>query len=166
MPAYVIAEMGGNGDPCADNDTSNQVGALSYDSSPFKSATTLAGPIDVTLNLSSTTPDSEVVATLDVVSAGGASRQVSSGALLGSLRAPDPRRSWRQGGQLILPWHPYTSASARDMEPGKLERLDVELYATVTRIAPGDRLRLVITSGDTALQPSPVQAGSAVLLTQ
>jgi hypothetical protein len=74
------------------------------------------------------------------------------------LRATDPGRSWRENGQLILPWHPYTSASARDLPLGQVERLDVELYPTVTRIAPGDRLRLVLTSGDTALQPSPVQA--------
>jgi hypothetical protein len=36
-------------------------------------------------------------------------------------------------------------------------KLDIEVYPTVARIAPGDRLRLTLTSGDTALQPSPVQ---------
>jgi hypothetical protein len=58
----------------------------------------------------------------------------------------------------VLPWHPYTSASARDMAAGRAERLDIEVYPTVARIAPGDRLRVELTSGDTALQPSPVQA--------
>jgi putative CocE/NonD family hydrolase len=157
LPAYAIAELGGNGDPCADSDTSSLAGALTYTTAPFKQATTLAGPIDATLYLSSSTPESEVVATLDVVSTGGSARQVSSGGLLGSLRALDPRRSWRQDGKLILPWHPYTSASVHDMPAGQLQRLDVELYPTVTRIAPGERLQLVVTSGDTALQPSPVQ---------
>ncbi len=158
LPAYVIAEMGGNGDPCADGDTSSQVGALTYTTAPFKTATTLAGPMDATLFIASTAPESEVVATIDIVSPDGSSREVSDGVLLGSLRALDSRRSWRLNGRMILPWHPYTSASASDLTPGKLERLDVELYPTVTRIAPGDRLRLIVTSGDTAVQPSPVQA--------
>jgi hypothetical protein len=45
------------------------------------------------------------------------------------------------------------------MQPNTVERLDIEVYPTVARIAPGDSLRLTITSGDTALQPSPVQDG-------
>jgi putative CocE/NonD family hydrolase len=157
LPALVIAEGGGSGDPCAQNDSTTQAGALTYTSAPFKTATTVAGPIDVTLNMTSTTPDAEVVANVEVVAPDGSSRPISSGALLGSLRALNERLSWRGGGRLILPWHPYSSASVRDMKPGRLERLDVEVYPTVARIAPGDRLRLEITSGDTALQPSPVQ---------
>jgi uncharacterized protein len=58
---------------------------------------------------------------------------------------------------MILPWHPYSSASARPTNPGRPIRLDIEVYPTVARIAPGDRLRLTLTAGDTALQPSPVQ---------
>lgn len=157
LPAYAIAELGGNGDPCADNDTTADAGALTFTTDPFTKATTLAGPMDATLYLSSTAADSEVVGTVDVVSPDGSARTVSTGALLGSLRALDRAHSWSENGQLILPWHPYTAASARAMAPGQIERLDVELYPTVTRIAPGDRLRLILTAGDTALQPSPVQ---------
>ena len=154
----MIAEGGGSGDPCADNDETTQAGALTYTSAPLKTATTVAGPIDVTLNMTSTTPDAELVANVEVVQPNGSSYPISSGALLGSLRALDPRLSWYDDGQLILPWHPYTSASASDMQPGKSERLDIEVYPTVARIAPGERLRVELTSGDTALQPSPVQA--------
>jgi predicted acyl esterase len=130
---------------------------LTYTSAPFKQATTVAGPIDVSLDLKSSTRDAEVVANVDVVSPGGSSRAISSGALLGSLRTLDRRRSWHQGGRLVLPWHPYTSASARPLPSGKAVRLDIEVYPTLARIAPGDRLRVTLTSGDTALQPSPVQ---------
>jgi hypothetical protein len=157
LPAYAIAELGGSGDPCADNDESTQAGALTYTSAPFKTATTVAGPIDVTLRMSSTTPEAEVVANVEVVKPGGSSYPISSGALLGSLRALDPRLSWRDDGRLILPWHPYTSASARDMQPGSVERLDIEVYPTMARIAPGDSLRLELTSADTALQPTATQ---------
>ena len=157
LPAYVIAELGGSGDPCAQNDSSTQAGALTYTSAPFKTATTVAGPIDVTLYMTSTTPDAEVVADVEVVEPDGSSYPISSGALLGSLRALDPRLSWRLHGRLILPWHPYSSASSRDMKPGTVERLDVEVYPTVARIAPGERLRVELTSGDTALQPTAAQ---------
>ena len=66
LPAYFIAEAGGNSDPCADNDTSALPGALTYTTPPFRTASTLAGPMDATLYLTSTTPESEVVATVDV----------------------------------------------------------------------------------------------------
>ena len=158
LPAYVIAEAGGSGDPCAQNDSTTQAGALTYTSAPFKTAATVAGPIDVTLAMTSTRPDAEVVSNVEVVHPDGSSQPISSGALLGSLRALDPRLSWREDGRMILPWHPYTSAGARDLAPAQAERLDIEVYPTVARIRPGDSLRVELTSGDTALQPSPVQA--------
>ena len=158
LPAYAIAQSGGSGDPCADDDRSAQAAALTYTSASFQRATTLAGPIDATVYLSSTRPDAEIVATVEVVAPDGSSRPLGTGALLGSLRATDQRLSWRQDGQLVLPWHPYTSASARDLATGATERLDVEVFPAVARIAAGDRLRLTVTSGDTALQPSSVQA--------
>ena len=157
LPAYAIAEGGGQSDPCADNDSSAQVGGLTYTSSPFKTATTVVGPIDVSLKLKDTAPDAEVVASVDVVAPNGTSRAIASGALLGSLRALDRQRSWIENGRLVLPWHPYTSASSRPIPPGRAVQLDIEVYPTMARIAPGDRLRLTLTSGDTALQPSPVQ---------
>ena len=49
LPAIAIADAGGNGDPCADQDTSGQAGALTYTTPEFQSATTLAGPIDASL---------------------------------------------------------------------------------------------------------------------
>jgi predicted acyl esterase len=98
LPAYVIAEAGGSGDPCAQNDSTTQAGALSYTSPPFRTATTVAGPIDVTLHLTSTATDAEIFANVEVVHPDGSSQPISSGALLGSLRALDPRLSWRVGG--------------------------------------------------------------------
>ncbi len=153
----VIAEAGGSGDPCADNDSSTQLGGLAYTTPPFRRAATVAGPIDVSVRLKDTAPDAELVASVDVVSPTGGSRAISSGALLGSLRALDRRRSWFEDGRLILPWHPYASASARTIPVGKTTRLDIEVYPTVARIAAGDRLRVTLTAGDTALQPSPAQ---------
>ena len=157
LATYFLAMAGFPGNPCARDDHSPQPGALTYTTAPFTRATTIAGPIDASIRLVSTTPDAEIVATLEQVAADGTSRPLTTGALLGSLRALDPRLTWRSDGAIILPAHPYTAASARDLRPGTAERLDVEVYPTVARLAPGDRLRLTITTGDTALQPSPVQ---------
>jgi hypothetical protein len=157
LPALVIAEAGGSGDPCADNDSTTQAGAVTYTTPPFTTATTIAGPIDVRVSATSTTPDAELVANVEVVHSDGSSQPVSSGALLGSLRAVNRRLSWFEDGRMVLPWHPYTSASVRDLQPGQSERLDIEVYPTSARIAHGDSLRVELTSGDTALQPSPVQ---------
>ena len=43
------------------------------------------------------------------------------------------------------------------MRPGQLERRDVEVYPTFARLASGHRLRLTVTTDDTALQPSATQ---------
>jgi len=40
--------------------------------------------------------------------------------------------------------------------------LAVEVFPAVARIAPGERVRLTVTSGDTALQPSTVQVARLV----
>jgi predicted acyl esterase len=149
--------MGGKGDPCADDDRTTQAAAITYTSAPFRKATTIAGPIEATLYLSSTRPDAELVATVEVVAPNGSSRPLGTGALLGSLRALNQRLSWRQNGRLILPWHPYTAASARALSSGTVEHLEVEVFPAVARIAPGEHMRLTVTSGDTALQPSGVQ---------
>jgi uncharacterized protein len=46
------------------------------------------------------------------------------------------------------------------LTPGKLARVDVEIYPTFARIAPGHRLRLTLTSGMTAIEPTPVQVAN------
>ena len=52
---------------------------------------------------------------------------------------------------------PYTSASARDMQPGKVERLEIEVYPTVARIAPG---RQAPGDADLGRHGAPAVAGA------
>lgn len=158
LGAYLGAMAGLPPSPCSTNDTSTQAGALTYTSAPLSAPVTLAGPIDATLYLDSTTRDAEVVVSLSDVAPSGASYPLTAGALLGSLRAVQDGLSWRgSGGRLLLPYHPYSESSARDLVPGRTERLDVEVYPTFARLATGHRLRLTVTTGGTALQPSPAQ---------
>ncbi|HEX4163577.1 MAG TPA: CocE/NonD family hydrolase, partial [Acidimicrobiales bacterium] len=103
-------------DPCDLNDVTLGAGpgSLVYTSSPFTSPEVLAGPIDATLYLTSVTTDTELAATVEAVSPTGESLPMSSGALLGSMRALDAASTWTaSSGALLRPVHPLTQASAQ-----------------------------------------------------
>lgn len=138
-------------DPCTTDDRpfESSPGALTYTTSPLSRAAALAGPIDATIYATSTRPDVELVATLEDVFPDGRAAPLSSGALLGSFRAVDRRRSWYVGsGKAILPYHPYTRASVRPVPVGVPVRYDVEVFPTFARLAAGHRLRLTLTTAD------------------
>ena len=158
LGAYATAVAGLPGSPCWTDDRSTQAGALTYTSDPVRRAVTLAGPTDVSLLVRSTTRDAEIAVSVEDVAPGGSSYPLSAGALLGSNRAVDARRSWREpGGTVILPYHPYTRAARRDLAPGRPARLDIEVLPTFARIQPDHRLRVTVSTGATHLQPSAAQ---------
>jgi hypothetical protein len=160
--AALLFELGGlPPDPCTQDDRSVQSGpgALTYTTAPFSQPTVLAGPSDVTLFARASTAQTEWVVRLEDVAPDGSSLPLTSGALLGSLRALDPAASWdAPGGRPLLPYHPYTRASERPVIPGQLTRYDIEVFPTFARLAPGHRLRVTINTADTPhLLPSPAQ---------
>ncbi len=137
--------------PCVSDDRTIQAGpgALTYTSAPFDHDHTVAGPIDATIYATSTAPDTELEATLEIVSPGGTSLPISSGALLGSFRELDKRRTWyAKDGSPLLPYHPYTKASKTPVPTGEVVRYDIEVFPTFAEIAKGNRLRLTLTSSD------------------
>jgi predicted acyl esterase len=146
--------------PCADDDQAAQAGpwAISYSTAPLSHAETVAGPIDATVYASSTTPETELVAELEDVTPSGASYPLTEGALLGSLRAVDQSRSWTAAGLTVLPFHPYTQASAQPVTRGAVTKYEIQIFPTLATIAAGDRLRLTLSSTDTPhLTPLPGQ---------
>jgi putative CocE/NonD family hydrolase len=156
---YVTATAGMPGSPCWTDDRSSQAGALTYTTAPFERAATLAGPIDSTLFVRSTTRDAELVVNVEDVGPGGDSYPLTSGAVLASHRALDRGRSWRgPGGGTILPYHPYTRAARRWLAPGRAARVEVEVLPVFARIARGHRLRVTIATAATHLHPSAAQA--------
>jgi putative CocE/NonD family hydrolase len=146
--------------PCADNDQYSQGSPwmISYTSAPFTRPRAIAGPIDATIYASSSTPQTELVAELEDVTPSGASYPLTEGALLGSLRAVDARRSWSARGLTILPYHDYTQVSAWPVTPGTVTRYQIEIFPTLATIAKGDRLRLTLSTTDTPhLTPLPAE---------
>jgi putative CocE/NonD family hydrolase len=156
IPAHSIGAPA----PCADDDRAWQTpgDTVSYTTAPFRTARTLAGPIDATVYATSTTADTELVAEVELVDASGASYPLTSGALLGSLRAVDAQRSWTMGGTTLLPYHPYTHPSQQPVPTGKVTRFDIEVFPTLATIPEGDSLRVTISTADTPhLSPLPSQ---------
>jgi putative CocE/NonD family hydrolase len=146
--------------PCADDDRLAQAGPsdVSYTTAPFTHAETVAGPVTATVYASSTTPETELVAELEDVTPSGASFPLTEGALLGSLRAVDQSRSWTTGATTLLPYHPYTQASAQPVTPGAVTKYQIQIFPTLATIASGDSLRLTLSTSDTPhLVPLPQQ---------
>jgi predicted acyl esterase len=144
--------------PCVNDDQLSQAGpwAITYTSSPFADPETVAGPITATVYASSTTPETELVAELEDVTPSGASYPLTEGALLGSLRAVDKSRSWTAGGMTVLPYHPYTQASAKPVATGAVTEYQIQVFPTLATIAAGNRLRLTLSTADTPhLTPLP-----------
>lgn len=138
--------------PCALDDRQRQLGpgALTYTTAPFQRPTLIAGPIGATIYATSTRPDVQLIATLEDVAPGGVSTPVTSGVLLGSLRALDRERSWLTAdGKPLLPYHPYTRASKEQVAAGKVTRFDIEIFSTLAQLAAGHRLRLTLNSSET-----------------
>ncbi len=58
----------------------------------------------------------------------------------------------------VLPYHPYTQASAKPVTPGAVTEYQIQIFPTLATIAAGDRLRLTLSTADTPhLTPLPGQ---------
>ena len=137
---------------CDTNDNTTQIGpgVQTYTTTPFTNPATIAGPLAARIYMSSSRPDTELVATVDDVAPDGTSVPITSGALLGSFRALDGPLTWTApGGKPIMPYHDYTRASATPVPVGKVVADDIEIFPTFARIAPGHRLRLTLSTSDT-----------------
>jgi len=153
MGAGVIAaqEAGVSNAPCLTDDSSSTAGpgSLTYTTAPFTTGRTLGGPADLTIYATSTAADTEWTAELEDVAPDGAAKPLTEGALLGSYRAVTPDLSWyTSDDQLLLPYHPYTEASAAPVTSGAVARYDIEIFPTFATIPAGDRLRVTISSSD------------------
>lgn len=118
---------------------------VSYTSARFAQEATIAGPISVSVWASSSNTNMQLVVDLYDVSSGGSAREITHGALIGSMRAIDEESSWYDiAGKLIQPYHPFQQDIY--LQPGKPERFDVNLIPTLWRLAKGHSLRLKISS--------------------
>ena len=92
--------------------------------------------------------DAVLTARVTDVAPDGTSTELSGGWLAGSFRKVDRSRSRKLSGKIIQPWHPFTKASARVLEPGDPVKLAIEIFPTNAVLEPGHRLRLTVGGAD------------------
>jgi hypothetical protein len=136
--------------PCADADNLTQLGPWekTYTTAPFTRAQTVAGPITATVYAKANTTETQWVATVEMVTPSGQSYPLTQGALLGSMRAVDPSRSWTQDGKTIYPYHPFTQDTQEPVTPGAVEKYRIQVFPTLATIPAGDRLRVTLSTTD------------------
>lgn len=130
-----------------------------YTTDPLADDLKLSGPIGLTIQATSTTPETMFVADLQDVAPDGKTTDLTGGAQLGSQRAIDASRSWPTAdGGYMFPFHPLTKEAAQRVEPGAVTRYDVEIRPAFLTIPKGHRLRVVVRTGDTPhLLPPPMK---------
>lgn len=114
---------------------------LTWDTAPFQQATDLVGPFKLSLLASSTATDTNWIVKLQLVDAGGAPSNLTQGWLRASHRALDPVRS-----KPHRPVHPHDRAEP--LAPGEPTWFEIAIVPTAQRFKPGQRLRLILASGD------------------
>ena len=119
---------------------------LSY-SLPFSGPTTLAGPLNAHLWISSTAPDTDVFVQLIDVDAQGNYQYLQRGMLRASFRALDPARSdtiasGPFAGQIYRPYHPFTNPAL--LTPAQPYELQIEIFPIGHVFRTGHRLLVKI----------------------
>ncbi|MFC9842127.1 CocE/NonD family hydrolase [Streptomyces sp. NPDC060223] len=142
---------------------STAANTLTYTTAPLAGAALLNGPADVTLYAKSTTVETELTATLNIVAPDGTVTKQADGILLGSQRALDTDESWYGRNRVLLkPSHPFTQASKQPVTPGRTTRYDISLLPNFTKIPAGYRIQIIINSQPPAgfhfpVAPTPQQ---------
>jgi putative CocE/NonD family hydrolase len=136
---------------------------LAWTTSPLDRPMTVAGPIGLHLRAASSAREVMWTVRLEDVAPDGSAVELSAGALLGTLRAVDPARSWPGGpGGWLLPHHPLTEASRLPVTPGAWIPYDLEVRPVFATLAAGHRLRVVVGSADVPHLLPPLRAGLAL----
>jgi uncharacterized protein len=127
---------------------------LTFTTPPLTQDLEIAGPIKLTLHASSTRPDMDVFVKLSeqmpqspedrAKGLNPASTIVTKGWLRASHRALDAAKSTE-----MEPYHTHTDP--QPIEPGKVYRLDISVEPMAHRFKAGNRIRLELVNGDSAV---------------
>lgn len=131
---------------------------LTFVTPPLDRDTTVVGPIELILYAASTNTDTDFFvklsdqqpATDDEQKAGLNPRStiVTKGWLRASHRALDPKWSLPHA-----PW--YSDAKLQPLHPGTIYRFDIAVMPTAHQFKKGDRIRLELANGDSAVTDAP-----------
>ena len=118
---------------------------LHFTTPALRDGVTLAGPANAVIYASSTNTNLQLIAKLYDVAPDGSVTLITKGAVLGSQRKLDERRSWTDEQQTITwPWP--ESCADEYLTPGAVYRFDIALQPRQWGVAPRHRLRLELTT--------------------
>jgi hypothetical protein len=122
---------------------------------PLEHDVQVTGHSELTLWLSTTGADADVIARIDDVAPDGTSEYRG---VEGRLRASLRKIEKAPYDNLGLPWHPFTANSVQPLKPAEPVEMRFDLYATSYVFKAGHRIRLTLNFSDeraTAREASP-----------
>lgn len=117
---------------------------LTFQSPVLDEPRLLAGPVTASLFVESTAPEFDLYVGLGV-ERDGQFTPIQRGLLRASHRRLDPDRTWyNDDGDIVRPYRPHTNPTP--VEPGTLQRYDVEVFPSGHLLYPGDRLFVTVST--------------------
>jgi predicted acyl esterase len=119
-----------------------------YETAPLRKAVRLRGPINARLFTSSASGGGLLSVSVSDVAPDGTVTRLTGGWQSVAQRALDRRRTRYLDGQVLQPYHPFTRESKQPLGRGEVAPVDVEVFPTAARLAPGHRLRIAVQAFD------------------
>ena len=119
--------------------------ALIYTTPPLPEGAILAGPASATVMANSSNTNLELVGFLHDIAPDGTATEISNGAVLGSQRALDEKKTWHDStGKLIYPY--LAQKGDAYLTPGEMYEFHIGLFPRLWSIAPGHAVRLTLNT--------------------
>jgi len=131
-----------------DNRLNDQAGT-SYETAPLRKAVHVSGPLNARLYASTTAKDGMLSVHVEDVAPNGSADRLTGGWQVLSHRAVTRSRVVRRDGEVLQTYHPFTRAAQLPVTPGKVMRVDVEVFPTGAALERGHRLRITVQAFDT-----------------
>ncbi|CAI9401340.1 CocE/NonD family hydrolase [Nocardioides sp. T2.26MG-1] len=143
LPSTVL-----DGLPCWEDNAPNDNTGVVFQTEPLTAPLRLRGPINARLYTSTPSGDGMLSVSVSDVAPDGRVTRLTGGWQVISHRALDRDRTRYLDGSVIQPFHLFTRAAKKSLPPGEVAPVDVEVFPTAARLAPGHRLRIAIQAFD------------------
>ncbi len=142
--------------PCFYQDNLAQILEATFDTAPLEQDLYLNGPIQADIWMSTTAADAGVVVRVSDLQPDGIAKALTSGVQTASLRAVDASRSRTLDGEMIQPWHLFTSATVLPVGSGNKVLVPVEIFPTSALIKKGHQLRISVGASNLPFAAMPI----------
>jgi putative CocE/NonD family hydrolase len=134
---------------CESDNRANDTVGTSYETAPLPRPVRVMGPVNARLFASTTARDGMLSVHVEDVAPDGTVDRLTGGWQVLSHRAVTGSKVVRRDGEVLQTWHPFTRAAQLRVEPGRVMRVDVEVFPTGAVLRKGHRLRVTVQAFDT-----------------